>query len=72
MSKRPIWIHCLLEVRATRDRQVIFSDGSWGSIRVPPGPSWRLLVDGEKRTVWVRRKPAAWGSVPRKQGGWLR
>jgi hypothetical protein len=61
-----------LEVRATRDLQVTFADGSWGSIRVPPGPDWRRLIDGERRTIWVRRKPTAWRSVPRRQGGWLR
>ena len=47
----------LIETCRTRDRAVDLPDGSWASYRIkPPGRGWVILRDGERATVWMRRK----------------
>lgn len=39
-------------IRVTRDVPFEHPDGSWGTMRAPPGPYWGRLHDYERRTVW--------------------
>lgn len=39
-------------VRVTRDRSFVDRDGSWGTMRAPPGPYWSVWHDYERRTLW--------------------